>query len=283
MELNIKEYQLPAEIKFNYEDIKQELIAKVGIYETMVYTDDQIANAKKDKATLNKLKKTLNDKRIELERDYMKPFETFKGQIKELCTLIDKPVEVIDKQIKAAEEERKNNKRAEIEEIFNKSTHPDWLSLARIFNDKWLNATYKIKDIEAEMNMALSMIDGNLNTLQALPEFGFEAIEEYKRTLDMNKAIMEGKRLAEIQKRKEEEQKRREEEAQKKEEQKKVEEEQKEAEKVEGEQKEVEKVEEVVPAEESAIWRTFGAFLTERQYAELIAWADAQGINFTEV
>ena len=279
MELNINEYQLPAEIKFNYEDIKQELIAKVGIYETMVYTDDQIANAKKDKATLNKLKKTLNDKRIELERDYMKPFETFKGQIKELCTLIDKPVEVIDKQIKAAEEERRANKKAEIEEIFDKSTHPDWLSLARIFNDKWLNATYKIKDIEAEMNMALSMIEGNLNTLQALPEFGFEAIEEYKRTLDMNKAIMEGKRLAEIQKRKEEEQKRREEEAQKIEEQKKAEE----IQQVEEKPEKVEEVKPVEEAEEPASWRTFGAFLTERQYAELIAWADAQGINFTEV
>ena len=40
-----------------YEELKQELTEKVSMYETMVYTDDQIKEAKADKANLNKLKK----------------------------------------------------------------------------------------------------------------------------------------------------------------------------------------------------------------------------------
>ena len=39
-------------------------------------------------------------------------------------------------------------------------------------------------------------------TISKLPEFKFEAMEVYRKTLDMNQAIQEGQRLADIQKRK---------------------------------------------------------------------------------
>lgn len=203
MEIEIKEYKLPAEIKFNFEELKQEVIAKCSLYESMVYTEDQIKDAKADKASLNKLKKALNDERLRLEREYMKPFESFKAQVKELCTLIDKPVALIDKQITAAEDKRKADKRVEIGSYFVTLERPEWLKLERIFNEKWLNTTYKMQDITAELDMAVTMINNNVATLNALPEFGFEALEEYKRTLDFNKALLEGQRLADIQKRKE--------------------------------------------------------------------------------
>ena len=203
MEIEIKEYKLPAEIKFNFEELKQEVIAKCSLYESMVYTEDQIKDAKADKASLNKLKKALNDERLRLEREYMKPFESFKAQVKELCTLIDKPVMLIDKQITAAEDKRKADKRVEIGSYFVTLERPEWLKLERIFNEKWLNTTYKMQDITAELDMTVTMINNNVATLNALPEFGFEALEEYKRTLDFNKALLEGQRLADIQKRKE--------------------------------------------------------------------------------
>ena len=64
MELKVNEYQLPEQILFNYEELKAELTEKVQHYETLVYTDDQIKEAKADRATLNKLKKALSDERI---------------------------------------------------------------------------------------------------------------------------------------------------------------------------------------------------------------------------
>ena len=45
-------------------------------------------------------------------------------------------------------------------------------------------------------------IAANEETLKSLPEFSFEALEVYKRTLNMNTAIAEGKRLLELQQRK---------------------------------------------------------------------------------
>lgn len=287
MEIEIKEYQLPAEIKFNFEELKQEVIAKCNLYESVVYTEDQIKDAKADKASLNKLKKALNDERLRLEREYMKPFESFKSQVKELCTLIDKPVALIDKQITAAEDKQKADKRVEIGSYFVTLERPEWLKLERIFNEKWLNTTYKMQDITAELDMAVTMINNNVATLNALPEFGFEALEEYKRTLDFNKALLEGQRLADIQKRKEA-QKIAEENAQKAQEEAlnaKANELAKSEEKAEI--KPISELpfadsEEPKSAEDSRL-RTFSGFLTESQVDALFVWCAHNDIDLMEV
>lgn len=57
MELKITNLTLPQKVTFNYDEMKQELLEKVSHYETLVYTDEQMKEAKKDKAELNKFKK----------------------------------------------------------------------------------------------------------------------------------------------------------------------------------------------------------------------------------
>ena len=75
MELKVNEYQLPEVIAFNYEEIKNELTERIHIYETVVYDDSQIKQAKADRADLNRFKKALNDERIRREKEYLKSFE----------------------------------------------------------------------------------------------------------------------------------------------------------------------------------------------------------------
>lgn len=43
-----------------------------------MYNDENIDQAKKDKAALNKAAKALNAKRLEIEKEFMKPFREFK-------------------------------------------------------------------------------------------------------------------------------------------------------------------------------------------------------------
>lgn len=204
MELKVNEIQLPEVIQFNYEELKAELTDKVKTYETMVYSDDQIKLAKSDRANLNKLKKALNDERIRRERDYMKPFEDFKAKINEIIAIIDKPVALIDKQVKEYEEIQKEAKSKEIEKIFTEIERPLWLNLNQIFNSKWLNSSVSISTIEKELTERVDAILRDLETLSELPEYGFEATEVYKKSLDLNSALSEGRRLAEIQRKKEE-------------------------------------------------------------------------------
>lgn len=202
MELRVEPVAIPEKFSFNYEELKQELTNKVKVYETLVYSDDQIKSAKADRADLNRLKKALNDERIRREKEYMQPFNAFKAQINEIIGIIDKPVKLIDERVKEYEEQQKQEKKKKIEEFFSAYPHPEWLKLSQIWDDKWLNASVSLKRAQEEIDGHVDNIEQDLATLSDLPEFAFEAIETYKATLDLNKSIAEGRRLSEIQKRK---------------------------------------------------------------------------------
>lgn len=202
MELKMNEYQLPEKILFNYEELKQELTEKVSHYETLVYTDDQIKEAKADRANLNRLKKALNDERIRREKEYMQPFNTFKTQINEIIGIIDKPMAVIDKQVKAYEDKQKQDKMDAIKNLWESCDVPEGLVLDKIFDQKWLNASVSMKSITAAIDNAIAGFNQDMDTLSNLPEFGFEAQQVYIRTLDINKALAEGQRMAQVQKQK---------------------------------------------------------------------------------
>lgn len=202
MELRINQVTIPEQITFNYDELKQELAEKMAFYETLVYTDDQIKDAKTDRAGLNKLKKALNDERLRQEREYMKPFNTFKAQINEIIGIIDKPVALIDKQVKDYEEKKKQEKRTSIEELYASLGAQPFLTLDKMWNDKWLNSSTSLNSIGAEIKEKIYQASNDLLTLSKLPEFGFEAAELYKETLDINKAIAEAQRLSEIAKKK---------------------------------------------------------------------------------
>lgn len=198
MELRVNEVTIPEKISFNYEELKAELTEKVAFYEKLVYTDDQVKDAKADRATLNKLKKTLNDERIRREKEYMQPFNEFKAQVNEIIGIIDKPIAVIDKQVKEFEDQKKANKQKDIEELFASIGFQSFVTLDKIQDPKWLNASVSMKSIEEQMRARMYQIGDDVFTLSQLPEFGFEATEVFKQTLDINKAISEAKRMSEI-------------------------------------------------------------------------------------
>jgi DNA (cytosine-5)-methyltransferase 1 len=204
MELKMQEFQFPETIKFNFEELKKEITDKAELYKNMVYSDDTIKDAKSDKAALNKFVKVLEDKRIAVKKQCLQPYEEFEKQVKELVSIVDEPIKLIDGQIKEYEEKKKAEKLDKIKEFWETTTHPDWLTCKMIFDQKWLNATTSMKKIHESITERLENIAVNLDTLESLPQFSFEAIEVYKETLDINKAIAEGQRLADIQKRKQE-------------------------------------------------------------------------------
>lgn len=203
MELKMHEYQLPEKILFNYEELKRELTEKVSHYETLVYTDDQIKEAKADKAALNKLKKALNDERIRREREYMTPFADFKNKINEIIGIIDKPIAVIDTQVRAYEDQQKEDKLKKIKELWRTLAIPEGLAFEKIYSPKWLNVSVSMKSIAEQMNTAVEKFRQDMDTLSNLPEFGFEAQQVYISTLDINRALAEGQRMAQVQKQKE--------------------------------------------------------------------------------
>ena len=139
MELRVNEVKTPEKITFNYEELRSEIQKIVADHSNLVYTGEQIKDAKSDKASLNKLKKALNDERIRLEKAYLEPFNEFKTQINALIKLINDPINLIDKQIKEFEEYEKQEKRKQIEELWNSKSTPFEISLECIFDSRWLS------------------------------------------------------------------------------------------------------------------------------------------------
>lgn len=199
-EIKVQEYALPSAISFNYEELKAELEKKMDEYTTCIYTDDTIKLAKADRAELNKLKKSINDKRLELERAYNKPFAEFKAKVNEIIGIIDKPVEIIDRRVKEYEAWQREKRRAEVEEYIATMENANLITSA--WDDRWLNASTTIKKIKEEITEMDSRFTRDLNVLSEFTEYSFEAIEKYKQTRDLTAAIEETKRLAEQARRK---------------------------------------------------------------------------------
>src|SRR5690606_8144639 len=82
------------------------------------YNEENIELAKKDKAMLNGAKKMLNDKRIEIEKEFQKPFAEFKQIVTETVNLIGDCVLIIDSVVKESEQKVKDEKKREISEYF---------------------------------------------------------------------------------------------------------------------------------------------------------------------
>jgi len=204
VELKVEAITIPEKIAFNYEELKEWATGMAKSRENIVFTGnkEEITLRKKDRSELNRIDKMLNDERIRLEREYMKPFDVLKSQINEVRGIIKASSSVIDGQIKEIEERQKQEKKQKIEELFSSFPTVEWLKLSQIWSDKWLNASVSMKNIEKEIMERIESIKADLSTLSDLPEFAFEAIETYKSTLDLNKSIAEGHRLSEMQKRK---------------------------------------------------------------------------------
>lgn len=204
MELKVKSFTIPEVIEFNYEELKKEIAERTEKYVNLVYTEEQIREAKKDVAMLRKFTKVLSDERIRVKKECMKAVEPFEAKVKELCGIVDASINNIDKQIKESEEKKKHEKYNEIREYFETLDKPEWLTLLQIFDEKWLNASTSMKSIQESVFSRIEKTKAELDIIAKLPEFSFEAMMVYKDTLDMSKAIQETHRLSELQKKKEE-------------------------------------------------------------------------------
>lgn len=241
MDIKISEYQLPAEIDFNFEEIKAGVLEKTEPYKRMVYAESDIKAAKEDRAELNRQKKALNDERISRQKAYMVPFDAFKKKVDEIIAIIDESVKNIDGQVKAFEDKAKEEKEHLLRQKFAEWNTYDWLQFDQVFNPKWLNASTTIISVEVDVNIILSTIAANLNSLKGLP-YEFETIEKYKETLSMSDALTESKRMVEMATKKAE-------------------------------------VETIPVSDESRSWMTVKVLINSNEYDALVAWLDKQGIE----
>lgn len=218
-EIRVNVEQKNGVIGFNFEEIKEKLNSELEIYKNMIFTEESKTEAKKTIASLRKLKKSVNDKKLEVKKSFMIPYTNFEAQVKELDNLIDEPINFINNQVEEFERRRVEEKKSLISEIYTEimAEHVEasgYLPLQRIYDSKWENATTTKKAITEAIAERVDHVEKDLCIIRSMEsEFEDKGIVKYKETLELSNAI---EIMNQYQKQKEEILRRQEEEAKRK-------------------------------------------------------------------
>ena len=218
-EINLLVEQKNGTIGGNFEELKAALKAELEVYKNMVFTEETRPEARKAVANLRKLKKSMNDKKLEVKKTFMVPYTDFESQVKELDKLIDEPINFISGQIEEFERKRVEERKKLISDIYTEiitehDTVAEYLPLQRIYDSKWENSTTTKKAIKEGIMKHVEHVEKDLATIHSMEsEFEDKGIAKYKTTLELSDALTT---MNQYQKQKEDILRRQEEEAQKK-------------------------------------------------------------------
>jgi len=188
-QLEIKIEQQVGLLGWNFEELNRQLDEQLVQFDGLTFTDDQIAEAKDTRAKLNKVQKIINDRKIEVKKQFCKPYDEFAEQAKQLTDKIKNVSTKIDVQIKEYEERKKEEKRQRIEDYFNE--HVENVKLDQVFDSRWLNSTYSDKQWQADIDNIATKVSEDIKTISAFEnkEQMDWCLVDYLKTLDMGKTI----------------------------------------------------------------------------------------------
>lgn len=169
MEKEINEI-IPKTVGFNYEELKRDLATNLSKYQNMVVTEETTKDARTDRAKLNKLRATIDRNRIDIKKEWNKPYVEFENKVKDLISMIDKPIDAIDGQIKVYEDKKREQKQADVKAIYSELIDDlkDIVPYERIHQASWLNAGSSLKMVRSGMADIISAIRTDLSLIQLL-------------------------------------------------------------------------------------------------------------------
>jgi hypothetical protein len=194
-EINLLVEQKNGTIGGNFEELKTALKAELEVYKNMVFTEETRPEARKAVANLRKLKKSMNDKKLEVKKNFMVPYTDFEAQVKELDKLIDEPINFISGQIEEFERKRVEERKKLISDIYTEiitehDTVAEYLPLQRIYDSKWENSTTTKKTIKEGIMKHVEHVEKDLATIHSMEsEFEDKGIAKYKTTLELSDAL----------------------------------------------------------------------------------------------
>ena len=185
--------QEPAKISCNFEQVREAIQETLEEYKGAVFTEDSKAVAKKHVASLRAQKKALQDNLRNAEKKYMVPWNEVKSQANELISMYDEPINLINGQVQAFEENRIAKKKALICDLYDELVPyslREYIPLVKIYNQKWENATVKERDIRNEISNAAEKTQKDVATITSMDSLAApESLARYRTSLDLADAL----------------------------------------------------------------------------------------------
>ena len=194
-------------IQWNFAELKREIAETIQGYEVSVYTEDMIQQAKADRAKLRKFVDAIEDKRKEIKRKYLEPYEQFEREEKELIGMVQKAIDNIDDQVKKVEERKRAEKTEKVREFYEENIHDigQYLPFERVFRPEFANASTSMKAIKQEILDKIQKVNEGLAILNEVDsKFAGDMKEVFLQTYDIGLAMAERNRLEQEERRREE-------------------------------------------------------------------------------
>jgi hypothetical protein len=191
-ELTLRVNQNPGTIELNFDELNEQMDKILAEYKGAVFTDESMDIAKAERASLRKLKKDVDHARIAAKKEWMKPLDDFESQMKKLSAKVDKPINLIDGQIKDYEAKRREEKKKAITAVYEElvGNMREYLPLSRIYDPKWENVSTTMKFIRESITESVENAAGAVRTISEMQsDAAEEALKIYKNTLDITKAV----------------------------------------------------------------------------------------------
>ena len=155
-------------------------------------TDENVKDTKKILAKVNKSIKSLNDRRIQIKNEILEPYEIFNNQIKEIEGIVKQADEVVRQKVRELEEREREEKKNNLELIWNLRILQ--YDLAKLFAfDDWLTPQHLNKSVsmikaEEDMTEFLEKSEREITLLSSM-QYSEELVVTYKEVKDVAVAI----------------------------------------------------------------------------------------------
>lgn len=195
---NLKDTEVSA---LDFEGMKTYLENALVSYRNNVYTKENLAAAKEDKAELNKVKKMIEDKRKEYKAKCLAPYEAVEYKFKELVDIIEDQRIKIDAAVKEIDAKSKLDRESALRKYYDSKSaslgnYADRM-YKRIFADRWFKESYSMKKCEEEIIVSISASVNDLEKFKQLRSpFLDEIIEFYLNGGSFEACIAKNEELA---------------------------------------------------------------------------------------
>lgn len=181
--------QLPI-IAEKLQTIKEDVTARVETALSLVCTEDTVKTVKKARAELAKEFKTWEEKRREVKKAVMSPYEQFEEVYKDCITEVFlKADDELKSKIDSVESELKEQKRTEVKAYFDEylqSRNIDFLTFEMANINVTLSAS--LKSLKEQAKAFVDRVCDDLNLIET-QEHKAEILVEYKLSLNVSGAI----------------------------------------------------------------------------------------------
>ena len=158
-------------------------------------TESDIASMKSNCASLRSGKKTIEEERKRIKKEYLKPLDEFEAKVKPITVEIDKAIDMYKSKLDEYEAIRCETKRKEITEWWNAHRNqmmkPD---ISIVWDDRYLNKTGIGESWQKDLQSKIEKIDADLSVIGSMnsnmDQLNFVSAR-YSEHLDLSRAISE--------------------------------------------------------------------------------------------